>query len=101
MLSPNSLEPYPSLTTSGDTEPLSDLSTTMPGDVVPSPDLSTTPPRDPTSKYYSITKSQKHAIEKLPDWMSKRKTSYAMTKRKKGTTLEMNMNNFNDQYIKG
>ena len=43
------------------------------GDAVPSPDLSTTPPRDPTSKYYPITKARKQAIDKIPDWMSKRK----------------------------
>ena len=33
--------------------------------------------------------------------MSKGKTSYAMTKRKKRTTLETNRENFNDQAIKG
>ena len=33
--------------------------------------------------------------------MSKGKTSYAMTKRKKRTTLDMNRDNFNDQAIKG
>ena len=73
----------------------------LPGDAVPSPDLSTTPPRDPTSKYYSITKSLKQAIEKLPDLMSKGKTSDAMTKYKKRTILDMNGEIFNDQAIKG
>ena len=67
---------------------------------MPSPDLSTTPPRDPTSKDYSITKSLKQEIDKLPDLMSKGKTSDAMTKQKKRTTLEMNRDNFNDQAIK-
>ena len=88
-------------TTPCDTEPLPDLLTTPPVDAVHSPNLSTTLPCDPTSKYSSITKARKQAVEKLPDWMSKGKTSYAMTKRNKRTTLEMNRENFNDQFIKG
>ena len=72
--SPNYLVPSPSSTTPGDTDPLRDLSKTLPVDAVPSPDLSTTTPRDPTSKYSSITKARKQAIDKLPDWMSKGKT---------------------------
>ena len=99
--SPNSLVPSPSSTTPGDTDLLPDFSTTPPGDAVPSPDLSTTPPRDPTSKYSSITKARNQAIDKLPDWMSKGKTSDAMTKRNKRTTLEINRGNFNEQAIKG
>ena len=101
MSSPNYLVPFPSSTTPGDTEPSLDSSTTPPGDAVPYPDLSTTPPRDPNSKYYSITKAQNQAIDKLPDWMSKGKTSDAMTKRKKRTALDMNRENLNDQSIKG
>ena len=100
MSSPNSLVPSPSSTTLGDTEPFPYLSTTPPVYALPSPYLSTTPPRDPSSKYSSITKSRKQTIDKIPDWMSKGETSYAMTKRKKRTTLEMDRDNFNDQAIK-
>ena len=46
-------------------------------------------------------KSRNQAIDKLPDWMSKGKTSHDMTNRKKRTTLEMNKDNLNDQSIKG
>ena len=95
--SPNSLVPSPSSTTPGDTEPLPDSSTTPPGDAVPFPNLSTTPTRDPTSNNSSITKARNQAIGKLPDWMSKGKTSDDMTKRKKRTTLDMDREIFNDQ----
>ena len=98
---PNSILPYRSSTTPGDTDPSPDSSTTPTGYGVDSPDLSTTPPRDPTSKDPSITKSQNQAIAKLPDWMSRGENSDAMTKRKKRATLEMNRENFNDQSIKG
>ena len=98
--SPNYIVPSPSSSTPGDNEPFTDLSKTPPGDATTSPNLSTTPPRDPTSKDSSITKERNQAIDKLSDWISKGKTSDAMTKRKQRTTLEMNRENFNDQAIK-
>ena len=101
VLSPNSLVTSPFSTTPDNTEPLLDSLTTPSGDAVPYPYLSTTPPRDPTSKDSSITKARKQAIDRLPDWMSKGKTSYAMTNLKKRTTLAINRENFNNQSIKG
>ena len=101
MSSPNYLVPYTYSTTPSNTDQSPDFSTTPPGDAVTSPDLSIALPRDPTSKYSSITESREQEIYKLPAWMSKGKTSDAMTKCKKITTLEMNRENFNDQAIKG
>ena len=100
VLSPNSLVPSPSSITPRDTDPFTDSSTTPPGYAKPSLYLSTTPPHYPTSKDSSITKARNKSIEKLPYWMSKGKTSYDMTKRKKRKKLDMNRENLNDQSIK-
>jgi hypothetical protein len=42
----------------------------------------------------SLAKAREAALESIPAWMDKKKTSSTMSKRKKRTTLEMNRDNF-------